>query len=123
MGEEVDTQILYNCTVLVVGHDLLVGLNRSEILRVIGQVIEEDKNSKVRDFLRECILQEPPPYVLVWWEKLVWIIVFVSMVVVATFGNAVVIWIVLGKSCLMSFLPFTLHFLLGKIKNQLALNL
>ncbi|KAF6213656.1 hypothetical protein GE061_011378 [Apolygus lucorum] len=96
MGDEVDNQTLYNCTVLVVGREPLLGLNRSEILTVITRIVEEDKTLKTRDFLRDCIYQEPPPYVLVWWEKLAWIIVFVSMVIVATFGNAVVIWIVLG---------------------------
>ncbi|BES91946.1 receptor [Nesidiocoris tenuis] len=97
MGDEVDIHTLFNCTVLVVGRDLLAGLNRSEILGIIGRVVEEDNTRETRDFLRECILKEPPSHVLLWWEKLAWIIVFVSMVVVATFGNTVVIWIVLGK--------------------------
>ncbi|XP_066981472.1 tachykinin-like peptides receptor 99D isoform X1 [Macrobrachium rosenbergii] len=39
---------------------------------------------------------EPNPYNLPWWHQLIWSVVFGGMVLVATGGNLIVIWIVLA---------------------------
>ncbi|XP_014241538.1 tachykinin-like peptides receptor 86C isoform X2 [Cimex lectularius] len=94
MDEEVDFQTLYNCTSLVLGPDTIAGFNRSELLNAVG--IAATKNSSARSTLRKCLLTEPLTSYIPWWQKLLWIVLFSSMVIVATTGNAIVMWIVLA---------------------------
>lgn len=55
-----------------------------------------DIKKKAKEFIEVCILP-PRPYDLAWWQKLVWTIVFAVMLLIATGGNTIVMWIVLGK--------------------------
>lgn len=52
--------------------------------------------------LAQCLDRNTPadrPYLLPWWQQLTWTLAFGSMLVVAVGGNAVVMWIVIGRSC------------------------
>ena len=51
---------------------------------------------KATDFVTNCVLP-PRPFDLIWWQKLIWTSVFALMLLVATGGNIIVMWIVLGK--------------------------
>jgi hypothetical protein len=108
MGDAVDNSTLYNCTAMLllqVDSSLDVKfvwtLNRSEVLDLLDATFSETENTvkriALRDFMSECVFPLQRPYDLVWWQKLVWTVVFASMLVVATGGNTIVMWIVLGK--------------------------
>ena len=99
---------LYNCTATLLlqldpGLDVksVWTLNRSEVLDLLQETFLETedtvKRTALRDFMSECLFPLQRPYDLVWWQKLVWTVVFASMLVVATGGNTIVMWIVLGK--------------------------
>jgi hypothetical protein len=108
MENAVDNYTLYNCTAMLLlqldsSFDVkfVWTLNRSEVLDLldatISQTVNSVKRTALRDFLSECLPPLQRPYDLVWWQKLVWTVVFASMLVVATGGNTIVMWIVLGK--------------------------
>ena len=99
---------LYNCTATLLlqldpGLDVksVWRLNLSEVLDLLQETFSETedtvKRTALRDFMSECLFPLQRPYDLVWWQKLVWTVVFASMLVVATGGNTIVMWIVLGK--------------------------
>ena len=108
MKKMVDSPNLYNCTATLLqkldsGFDMksVWTLNRSEVLDLLETTFSQTDNSiirtEMRDFLSECLLSLQNPYEMVWWQKLVWTVIFASMLVVATGGNTIVMWIVLGK--------------------------
>jgi hypothetical protein len=108
MVEAVDNSTLFNCTAMLLlqldpGFDVksVWSLNRSEVVDLLDATFSETENivkrTALENFMLECLLPSQRPYDLVWWQKLVWTVVFASMLVVATGGNTIVMWIVLGK--------------------------
>jgi hypothetical protein len=108
MVDAVPDSTLYNCTATLLLQlnpsldvKFLWTLNRSEVLDLLNTKFSEAPNTfkrtALRDFMSECLFPLARPYDLVWWQKLVWTVVFASMLVVATGGNTIVMWIVLGK--------------------------
>lgn len=108
---ELDYAKLYNCTALLLEKDSFVNitsvweLNRSQVLAILNPVFDDSdytislaRKNSLKDFLADCLypqLQRPPE--LHWWQKVVWSSVFAVMLLVATGGNAIVMWIVLGE--------------------------
>jgi len=108
MKKAVDSPTLYNCTATLLqqqdpGLDVksVWTLNRSELIELLEATFSQTENTvkrtAMRDFLSECLFTLQNPYEMVWWQKLVWTVIFASMLVVATGGNTIVMWIVLGK--------------------------
>jgi len=108
MKKMVDSPNLFNCTATLLqkldpGFDMksVWTLNRSEVLELLETTFSQTENTVNRtamsDFLSECLVSVQNPYEMVWWQKLVWTVIFASMLVVATGGNTIVMWIVLGK--------------------------
>ena len=111
MGEIVEDSTLYNCTgILLLKLDpsrnmsALWTLNRSQVLELLDFAVGEVDRMKIpvkriaiRDFISECLFPTSRPYDLVWWQKLMWTIIFAAMLLVSTGGNIIVMWIVLGK--------------------------
>jgi hypothetical protein len=108
MGEAIDDTTLYNCTAMLllqldssVNVDSVWTLNRSQVVDLLNLTLTEAetsaKRTALRNFISECLFPSQRPYDLVWWQKLVWAVVFGAMLVVATGGNTIVMWIVLGK--------------------------
>lgn len=50
-----------------------------------------------RCFSLTSILSTPRPYLLLWWQQLLWTLVFGGMMTMAVGGNVLVMWIVCGK--------------------------
>ncbi|XP_055387751.1 tachykinin-like peptides receptor 86C [Condylostylus longicornis] len=111
MSENVDTELLINCTILAVNRFTLTevinatnlnSFNRSDIVHLLSSIIENEDEisgdiSAARDFLTECIFPSPTrPYELPWEQKTVWGAIFGLMLFVAIAGNCIVLWIVLG---------------------------
>lgn len=79
-----------------------------KVLGVLSPVFDENDESlssvrraALRDFLSDCLYpQLGQPADLSWWQKAVWSSVFALMLLVATGGNAIVMWIVLGEQSL-----------------------
>lgn len=108
MGDAIDDVSLYNCTAsLLMQLDSSVNakfvwtLNRSQVVDLLEVALTQTDSSAqwtaLRDFISECLLPAQRPYDLAWWQKLMWAVVFGAMLVVATGGNIIVMWIVLGK--------------------------
>jgi tachykinin-like receptor len=108
MADIIDDATLHNCTAMLLlqinpntNVDSVWMLNRTQVLELLEVTLSEAetaaKKTVVRDFISECLLPSERPYDLAWWQKLVWTVVFAAMLVVATGGNAIVMWIVLGK--------------------------
>lgn len=92
---------LYNCSAWIFEYNvtLLSKLNRSELAHFIEEALNR---STQRDFLREllsnCIfVNQERPFDLPWWPKLCWSLFFGVIILIATGGNIIVMWIVLGK--------------------------
>ncbi|XP_073831176.1 tachykinin-like receptor at 86C [Musca autumnalis] len=110
MSENVDVELLVNCTILavqrfelisIVNISLLHSLNRSDIIGVLTGIIDNKDNldniNDAKDFLTECLFPSPTrPYELPWEQKTVWAIIFGFMLFVAIAGNCIVLWIVTG---------------------------
>jgi hypothetical protein len=108
MKRAMDSPNLYNCTATLLQEldpsldvKTVWKLNRSELVELLEVTFSETENNAkrtaMRDFLAECLFTLQNPYEMVWWQKLVWTAIFASMLVVATGGNTIVMWIVLGK--------------------------
>jgi tachykinin-like receptor len=115
MGDDIDGERLYNCTALLLlqldpsaNVNAFWTLNRSQMFDLLNVTLKEAESSArwlaLREFMSECLFPLQRPYDLVWWQKLVWTVVFAAMLVVATGGNTIVMWIVLGEysSCCAS---------------------
>ncbi|KAI8129157.1 Tachykinin-like peptides receptor 86C [Lucilia cuprina] len=110
MSENVDTELLVNCTILavkrfeltsIVNTSQLNNLNRSDIIGLLSGIIENRDNlesiNDAKDFLTECLFPSPTrPYELPWEQKTIWAIIFGVMLFVAIAGNSIVLWIVTG---------------------------
>ena len=96
---------LHNCTALVLDQNisLLIGLNRSELLHVLKEALDRSMQREVlRDALSDCLhTRQQRPFDLPWWQKLVWSLVYSIILIVATGGNIIVMWIVLGRSSIL----------------------
>ncbi|XP_076288898.1 tachykinin-like peptides receptor 86C [Lasioglossum baleicum] len=91
---------VYNCSVTLLGLNLslLLMLNESELTTVVEKTIDSSPESEVlyNEFL-ECLPRyQKRPYDLPWWQELVWSLTFAVMLLIATGGNIIVIWIVLA---------------------------
>ncbi|EEB16930.1 class A rhodopsin-like G-protein coupled receptor GPRtak2, putative [Pediculus humanus corporis] len=67
-----------------------------DVLDGKNQYLTPEMKKKATDFVTNCVLP-PKPFDLIWWQKLIWTSVFAVMLLVATGGNIIVMWIVLGK--------------------------
>lgn len=96
---------LYNCTASILGLNItsLLKLNRSELFIVIEEALENStQRDALPDALSDCILGvQEPPFDLPWWQKLSWSLIYAIILVVATGGNMIVMWIVLGKEFIL----------------------
>jgi hypothetical protein len=108
MDYEISNVTLYNCTEMLLlqldsGLDVksVWTLNRSQVLGLLDMTLAETENpvkrTALENLMSQCLFPSSRPYDLAWWQKLVWTVVFASMLVVSTGGNAIVMWIVLGK--------------------------
>lgn len=92
---------LHNCTAVVLEQNItmLMGLNRSEFLHVLKEALDRSMQREVlRDALSDCLhTGQQRPFALPWWQKLVWSLVYAIILMVATGGNVIVMWIVLGE--------------------------
>jgi len=92
---------LYNCSAQILEHNvtLLLRLNRSEFRDFIEEALNKSNRRDVlRDALSDCIfVNQERPFDLYWWQKLLWTLIFALIILVATGGNIIVMWIVLGK--------------------------
>ncbi|XP_025075035.1 tachykinin-like peptides receptor 86C [Pogonomyrmex barbatus] len=91
---------LYNCSasILELNITLLLRLNFNEIRYFIEGALNK---STMRDYLRQALLDcilvnQKRPFDLPWWQKLFWSLIFAVILLVATGGNIIVIWIVLA---------------------------
>ncbi|GLH01178.1 Tachykinin-like peptides receptor 86C [Gryllus bimaculatus] len=112
-GGEVSDAVLLNCTQLLVADVAQWQLNRSQLLQLLEAALGEVDAGR-RDALVDCLFgpgaaaaaaaadaaaghaSASRPYALPWWQKLAWTLVFGAMLLVATGGNIIVMWIVLG---------------------------
>lgn len=92
---------LYNCTASIFERNitLLLKLNLSEIRYFIDETLNKSSRHDIlRQELFDCILvNQERPFDLPWWQKLFWSLIFAVILLVATGGNVIVMWIVLGK--------------------------
>lgn len=61
---------------------------------------DEGNKSRIIGLLTECLDSGSPsdrPYLLPWWQQLTWTLAFGAMLLIAVGGNAIVMWIVIGK--------------------------
>ncbi|XP_038219388.1 tachykinin-like peptides receptor 86C [Zerene cesonia] len=95
MDSEEHIQTFLNCTQQILGRDLSwENLNVTQILDLLPKQLHEDISLKVT--LSNCMGLGKRPYVPPWWGQLAWFIVFAVMLLLAVFGNTLVIWIVLA---------------------------
>lgn len=123
MGE-IELPNLYNCTALLLDRlpfyntSIIWSFNRSQLLEILAAILDENsitQNHKffLREFLSDCLLpRQQKPTDLSWWLKAVWTSIFTAMLIVATGGNAIVMWIILGI-VLKTILYITLGLSLG----------
>ncbi|KAH0950507.1 hypothetical protein HN011_012265, partial [Eciton burchellii] len=90
---------LYNCSAQILERNvtLLLRLNRSEFRDFIEEALNKSSRRDVlRDALSDCIfVNQERPFDLHWWQKLLWALIFAVILLVATGGNIIVMWIVL----------------------------
>ena len=110
MGE-IDVNLLYNCTALLLQKQpvnnvsSVWSLNRTQVIELLSAALDTydehlpiARSSELKDFLYDCLfLPQHKPYDLPWWQKTAWSTVFAAMLLVATTGNIIVMWIVLGE--------------------------
>lgn len=93
---------LYNCSAILLEQNItyLLQLNRSELLAGLNEVlIRSTKRDLLRTNLTDCLFTgQQRPFDLPWWQKLSWSTVFAVILLVATGGNIIVMWIVLGMA-------------------------
>ncbi|XP_071858473.1 tachykinin-like peptides receptor 86C isoform X1 [Bombus fervidus] len=91
---------LYNCSTIILRRDItiLLMLNRSELLNILQNALDSSTEREVlRDAFLDCFFNyQERPFDLSWWQKLFWSLIFAAMLLVATGGNVIVIWIVLA---------------------------
>lgn len=94
-------ELLYNCSALVLQHDvtLLLKLNYSELRLFVEEALNRsDQREILKEELADCYyINQDRPFDLPWWQKFFWSLVYAVILLIATGGNIIVIWIVLGK--------------------------
>lgn len=97
----VNLERLYNCSASILDQDItyMLGLNRTELFNVLDDVlVRSTKREILRAAFTDCLIEgQQRPFDLPWWQKLTWSMVFAAILLVATGGNIIVMWIVLGK--------------------------
>ncbi|XP_015186351.1 PREDICTED: tachykinin-like peptides receptor 86C [Polistes dominula] len=89
---------LYNCSTFVLKTNVstLTKLNYSELISLLDETLPLLKVSE-QDAFFECFHGEQErPYDLPWWQKLSWSLIFAIILLIATGGNIIVMWIVLA---------------------------
>lgn len=96
----VNIELLYNCCLLVLPNvPLSLKSNYSELQLFIDEALNRsDKREVLKEELTDCYyINQDRPFDLPWWQKFFWSLVYAVILLVATGGNIIVIWIVLGK--------------------------
>ncbi|MPC26146.1 Tachykinin-like peptides receptor 86C [Portunus trituberculatus] len=67
-----------------------------------GELNGTEAGGLSRERLEQCLAPPPAdrPYLLPWWQQLTWTLAFGAMLLVAVGGNAIVMWIVIGRKSL-----------------------
>jgi len=86
---------LYNCTEQLLNASWVWQLSKSALLERLDMQLRGD-TLKI-DSLIACVQPQTPPYSLPWFIKLFWSLLFAGMLLAATGGNIIVMWIVLGE--------------------------
>ncbi|XP_075210864.1 tachykinin-like peptides receptor 86C [Lycorma delicatula] len=87
---------LQNCTAELLPE--LGALNHSEMITALTDILNSHVDrAQLRAMLHDCLYPNSTvPHDLPWWQKTFWSVLFGSMLLVSTTGNATVIWIVLA---------------------------
>lgn len=97
----VTLQRVYNCSawILELNITLLLKGNRSEFRHYVEEALNKSTQPNIlREALSDCIfVNQERPFDLPWWQKLFWSLIFAVILLIATGGNIIVMWIVLGK--------------------------
>ncbi|XP_037924023.1 tachykinin-like peptides receptor 86C isoform X2 [Hermetia illucens] len=124
MGDDIDIDLLMNCTMLavnrfalesIVNSTDLTSLNRTELVNFLTEIISsqdyEGTINTIREFMTECLFPSPTrPYELPWEQKTIWGVIFGAMLFIAISGNVIVLWIIVGHKSMRS---ITNYFLLN----------
>ncbi|XP_015116536.1 tachykinin-like peptides receptor 86C [Diachasma alloeum] len=95
----VTLELLYNCSASVLDQNITyMSINRSELLLMLDEILTRStKREVLRANLSDCLLTgQQRPFDLPWWQKLSWSTVFAVILLIATGGNIIVMWIVLA---------------------------
>ncbi|XP_043492831.1 tachykinin-like peptides receptor 86C [Polistes fuscatus] len=94
----VDSFYLYNCSTSVLGTNIssLLKLNHSELILLLNEALPLLKESDQDAFFKCFHSVQERPFNLPWWQKLTWSLIFAIILLVATGGNIIVMWIVLA---------------------------
>ncbi|XP_020296166.1 tachykinin-like peptides receptor 86C [Pseudomyrmex gracilis] len=95
----VNIELLYNCCLLVLPNvPLSLKSNYSELQLFIDEALNRsDKREVLKEELTDCYyINQDRPFDLPWWQKFFWSLVYAVILLVATGGNIIVIWIVLA---------------------------
>ncbi|KAM0728524.1 Tachykinin-like peptides receptor 86C [Formica fusca] len=91
---------VFNCSewLLELNITLLLKVNRSEFRHFFEEALNRSTRPNVlREALLDCIfINRERPFDLPWWQKLFWSLIFAVILLVATSGNIIVMWIVLA---------------------------
>ncbi|XP_070161072.1 tachykinin-like peptides receptor 86C isoform X2 [Polyergus mexicanus] len=91
---------VYNCSewILELNITLLLKVNRSEFHYFFEEALNRSTRPNIlREAFLDCILiNQERPFDLPWWQKLFWSLIFAVILLVATSGNIIVMWIVLA---------------------------
>lgn len=97
----VTLQRVYNCSawILELNITLLLKGNHSEFRHYVEEALNKSTRPNIlREALSDCIfVSQERPFNLPWWQKLFWSLIFAVILLIATGGNIIVMWIVLGK--------------------------
>lgn len=108
MDDHLDDNLLRNCTAMVLSVEFdhspkeLDRYNSSTLLTILGNVLKTSdltmsKRTIAKDRLHDCVYPvSEPSHNISAWHKLLWSAFFITILVVAIVGNAIVIWIVTG---------------------------
>ncbi|XP_029666919.1 tachykinin-like peptides receptor 86C isoform X3 [Formica exsecta] len=91
---------VFNCSewLLELNITLLLKVNRSEFRHFFEEALYRSTRPNIlREALLDCIfINRERPFDLPWWQKLFWSLIFAVILLVATSGNIIVMWIVLA---------------------------
>ncbi|KAL2728923.1 tachykinin-like peptides receptor 86C isoform X1 [Vespula squamosa] len=98
--DNINASYVYNCTASILNRDvdLLLELNYTDFSAVFQEALEKSReNSTQSAAFSKCLggIQEPP-FKIIWWEKIIWSLIFAIILIIAVGGNLIVIWIVLA---------------------------